>query len=91
MAIHELATNAAKYGSLSVETGSLSVAWAAADGVVSITWIERGGPRVMPSSSTGFGMTLLNRTVKESLGGTLCLHWRRAGLRCELSFPLVRA
>jgi len=92
MAIHELTTNAAKYGALSAKTGSIQVSWesAPADKEVRITWVERGGPTVNPPQRSGFGRRLLERALASDLNGTVKLDFRKEGLRCLIAFPLNR-
>jgi two-component sensor histidine kinase/DNA-binding response OmpR family regulator len=65
MAVHELATNAAKYGSLSVERGKVDVSWSAFEGVLILVWRESGGPPVSPPKKLGFGTKIIS-----SLGGS---------------------
>jgi PAS domain S-box-containing protein len=89
LVLHELATNAAKYGSLSVETGSVAVTWVVRRDAVQITWTESGGPRVEPPRSKGFGTTLLERALTEHPGGSVTLNWLPAGLSCDLVVPLT--
>jgi CheY-like chemotaxis protein len=65
MAVHELATNAAKYGSLSVESGKVDVSWSTQDGTLFLNWAEVGGPNVVPPEKFGFGTKIIS-----SLGGS---------------------
>ncbi|HEX4411227.1 MAG TPA: PAS domain S-box protein [Xanthobacteraceae bacterium] len=89
--LHELATNAAKYGSLSVVEGKLRVAWACVDGHLAMRWEETGGPALTgPPGSEGFGTLLSNHSVRGQLGGTLSHSWNQGGLSVELSIPLER-
>jgi two-component sensor histidine kinase len=91
MVLHELATNAAKYGSLSVPEGQLSISWRAFqkhDGqVLKIEWHETGGPAVSPPVHKGFGNKLIERSIKQDLGGTAETVFDPAGLRytCEMA------
>jgi two-component sensor histidine kinase len=92
--LHELTTNAVKYGALSEARGKLSVAWnrmTDADGkdLVVLKWIEQGGPPTKPPKNVGFGMSV----VKESgslLGGTSLVEFAPEGLRYRLSIPAER-
>jgi PAS domain S-box-containing protein len=85
---HETATNAAKYGALSVPNGRVEVEWAAADGRLSLAWRERGGPEVTaPPARTGFGSVLVRRSVEGQLQGTLDFHWRPEGLEVRVDLP----
>jgi two-component sensor histidine kinase len=88
MALHELATNAAKYGALSVPSGRVSVDWAREDGgPLVLTWSERGGPPVKKPSRRGLGTTILARALAGPLNGASRMDWRPEGLVCELELP----
>jgi len=91
MALHELATNAAKYGAL-CGRGSVEAAWRVepAGSEVRLTWVESGGPRVTPPQRSGFGRLLLERVLASDLNGTVALDFRAEGLRCTITFPLDR-
>jgi len=85
LAIHELATNAGKYGSLSTPGGSLSVKWELiSKTLVRVTWLERGGPPVSPQRSRGFGTDLIERVVAHELGNPVELVFDAEGVRCQL-------
>jgi PAS domain S-box-containing protein len=84
MTLHELATNAAKYGSLSALTGQVRIEWSAANGKLAVRWSEVGGPRVRRPKRFGFGSRLLETSVRD-LGGDIRFEWRRAGLICEMT------
>jgi PAS domain S-box-containing protein len=84
--LHELATNAAKYGALSTPTGHIDIACSEADGQFALTWVERGGPRVeQQNDSEGFGTLLAHKTVKGQLGGEISRDWNPEGLTIRLS------
>jgi PAS domain S-box-containing protein len=86
VALHELTTNAVKYGALSVLTGHIQVEWSrAADGRVVILWSETGGPPVKPPVRSGFGMSVVDRMISDQLRGKVRFNWRRAGLVCEIA------
>jgi two-component sensor histidine kinase len=87
LALHELATNASKYGALSCPQGRVEVRWSAPAGEVRIAWSETGGPPVAPPAKHGFGTRLLQQLVAD-LGGTMELNYDPAGLRCRLSASL---
>jgi PAS domain S-box-containing protein len=88
MALHELATNAAKYGALSVPEGRVEVTWARmAGGGLAIRWAENDGPEVAAPSRRGLGTAMLARALSGPLGGKSRLDWRREGLVCELELP----
>lgn len=84
--LHELATNAAKYGSLSTEEGRLVVACTTAE-TVQIMWSERGGPVCTAPSHKGFGSTLIQRTV-DNMRGEICYNWSPDGLDITISLPI---
>ncbi|HUB44859.1 MAG TPA: CheR family methyltransferase [Acetobacteraceae bacterium] len=93
MVLHELATNAAKYGALSTPGGTVEVAWAReqeaqAGGSLELTWIERDGPPVDPAGTPGFGTSFITRSVEYELQGTVSLELAPPGLRCTIRFPL---
>jgi PAS domain S-box-containing protein len=91
LVIHELATNAAKYGALSVEEGRLRITWICADDSLVMKWEESGGPALIgPPSSEGFGTVLSNHSIRSQLGGTLSRQWGERGLSVQLSVPLER-
>jgi PAS domain S-box-containing protein len=87
MALHELATNAAKYGALSAADGRVSVDWTADDEAFELVWEERDGPPVTTPASLGFGTRLLQRGLARDLGGGVDLEFRPAGLRCVIRAP----
>jgi two-component system CheB/CheR fusion protein len=94
LAIHELATNAIKYGALSQPGGRLEVAWRVDDGAdaaqLVFDWRERGGPPVMPPQRRGFGSELLERTLAFDLKGKTTLSFNGSGLHCTIVIPLNR-
>jgi chemotaxis family two-component system sensor kinase Cph1 len=88
LAIHELATNAAKYGALTEPNGCVAVDWrSAADGGVELTWTETRGPLVEPPKRRGFGSTLIERALSMETGGGAVVHYLRAGVVCEILLP----
>jgi PAS domain S-box-containing protein len=87
MALHELATNAAKYGALCVATGSVSISWTATDQAFEVVWEERDGPPVRPPASQGFGTRLLQRGLARDLRGDVDMDFRATGLRCVIRAP----
>ena len=91
LAVHELATNAAKYGALSQPGGVVSVAWhLLSKDLAQIEWVESGGPRVEGKIHRGFGTDLIEKIVAHELGNPVDLRFDEAGVRCTLSVP-VRA
>jgi two-component sensor histidine kinase len=95
MALHELATNAGKYGSLSDDHGRVTIDWRLNDGQFSICWIEQDGPCVMPPKRRGFGSTIISAVAEASVGGEVELNYLSSGvirrLRCAASQVLSAA
>jgi two-component system, chemotaxis family, sensor kinase Cph1 len=88
LAVHELATNAAKFGALSATGGSVTVDWALRDDEsVGLTWREHGGPPVEPPSKKGFGSVLIERAFELETEGTAKLSYERAGVVCFIVLP----
>lgn len=85
MVLHELTTNAVKYGALSTPKGTVRVEWSkvANEGFV-LRWIEAGGPPVKAPKRQGFGTRVLARALSTQLHGKLRFDWRPDGLRCEI-------
>ncbi len=89
VALHELATNAAKYGALSVADGHVQVEWShAPDGRLVLRWTETGGPPVKPPTRQGFGTRVMERMIRGQLKGEIRFDWRAEGLACEIVLPL---
>jgi PAS domain S-box-containing protein len=85
LALHELATNAVKYGALSSEAGHVDVTWRAlATGGFELDWQERDGPSVSPPQRRGFGSTLLDRVTGRELGGSAVIEFRPDGVRAVI-------
>lgn len=85
LALHELATNALKYGALSTERGRVEVRWTRQpDGGFELTWTENGGPMVHPPSHHGFGTTLLEQVTGRELNGDSRVEYRPTGVRVQL-------
>ena len=91
MALHELCTNAVKYGALSNDTGRIALGWSRADGAaprLKLVWREEGGPSVTPPKRRGFGSLLLERTLAQDLDGNVTTEFRPEGLVCSIEAPL---
>jgi two-component sensor histidine kinase len=88
--LHEMATNAAKYGALSVPSGHLQISWRVEDATnqLRLHWVESGGPAVTIPATTGFGTTLIESTITYSLGGQLEQEYAPEGFRAEIMIPL---
>ena len=95
MAVHELATNASKYGALSNDTGSILVDWSLDQSEeelsFSINWMERDGPPVTAPSRKGFGQTVLLRMAEDALHARVRLDYEPAGLRWNLKCSAANA
>ncbi len=86
--IHELATNAVKYGAFAAPKGSVRVDWLLdADGWLRLCWTEADGPPVARPSRHGFGLEVIERTVVDQFDGEAHFDWRPEGLTCTLSIP----
>lgn len=89
LAIHELATNAAKYGALSKEGGRVSVHWSMiGEKLARVEWIESGGPPVFPPDKRGFGTDLIEKIVAHELRHPVDLEFHPSGVRCILLTPV---
>jgi two-component sensor histidine kinase len=91
LALHETATNAAKYGALSASNGAICIKWVVQGGGVHFEWEETGGPVIIaPPQAGGFGSELTERSIAGHLRGTIEYDWRRNGLKLRLTVPLDR-
>jgi two-component sensor histidine kinase len=92
LVLHELGTNARKYGALSAPQGRLVVTWNIArensEPVLQLNWCEQGGPPVRAPEKAGFGTTLIAHSLK-GVGGQTRLEFSRDGLRCQIQLPLA--
>ena len=87
LALHELATNAAKYGALLREAGSLRLSWAFTANALVLDWRETGGPPAVAPQSLGFGLTIVRSSIEEQFRGGVSYDWSPQGLQCHLSIP----
>jgi two-component sensor histidine kinase/DNA-binding response OmpR family regulator len=87
LALHELATNAAKYGALSAAAGKLGVRWELQDDALVIYWHESAGPETHKPAVTGFGTQIITGSIDRQLGGRTEFEWLPSGLRCTLTVP----
>jgi PAS domain S-box-containing protein len=88
--LHELATNAAKYGSLSTADGDVEIVWSrTADGRLSLRWTESGGPTTTPPTHRGFGTGIIEKIIGGQLGSEVRFDWRAQGLTCEIALLLA--
>jgi PAS domain S-box-containing protein len=89
LALHELATNAAKYGALSVAAGRIEIRWRHEDGQLRLVWRESGGPEVEPPTTRGFGTRMIERGLAADLGGAVKIDFRRDGVVCTIDANLA--
>jgi two-component sensor histidine kinase len=92
MVLHELTTNAAKHGALSVHNGQVSIHWRRAsngnaDARIAIEWQETGGPAVQAPGTGGYGMEVIRDVIPYELGGRVDLSFPRDGLCCRMELP----
>jgi two-component sensor histidine kinase len=91
LALHELATNAGKYGALSTETGRVEIRWNAGGGAFTMSWTESGGPSVSAPERRGFGSVVMGVMAERSVGGTVDLDYAPAGVKWRLTCPEASA
>src|SRR5690606_30182993 len=89
LVVHELATNAAKYGALSAPSGAVSVRWSAGGDRLAIDWREGGGPPAKAPQKRGVGSRLIERVVEGELGGEIETRYETAGFSCRIEMPLA--
>ncbi len=87
IALHELATNAAKYGALSTAAGTVGLTWELEPANLVLQWTESGGPTTEPPCSEGYGTRVIGASIERQLGGRARFDWRPEGLHCVLSLP----
>ena len=88
LAVHELATNAAKHGALSSLLGKVSLNWQLRPDYLVLHWIEIGGPRIAPPSARSFGLKVIRASIENQLGGRATFEWTPPGMQCTLAIPL---
>ena len=88
LALHELATNATKFGALSSPEGRVIVQWRIQESMLHLDWQESGGPRVAPPTQNGLGTRLLEELVVRDLGGDTKLTYDASGVRCRITAAL---
>ena len=90
LALHELATNGAKYGALSVDGGAVEIAWTTTNGELNFLWRERGGPVVSAPTRKGFGSSLITLNLSTAFSGAVDLQFEQAGAgRLRAPLPLA--
>jgi len=87
LALHELATNAAKHGALSSTNGRVGLNWQLRPESLVLSWQESGGPAIAQPSAQSFGLRVIRASVEQQLNGEAVFDWDRKGLRCNLSIP----
>jgi two-component sensor histidine kinase/CheY-like chemotaxis protein len=87
LALHELATNAAKHGALSSPNGRITLDWQLEPDALSLQWAENGGPPVAHPSTRSFGLKVIVASIEQQLGGKTAFDWDSRGLRCAFSIP----
>jgi two-component sensor histidine kinase len=88
LAMHELATNAVKYGALSAAAGRVEIGWShPMGGRLAVGWTETGGPPVKPPTRRGFGTAMVKQLMSLQLEGDVQFEWRMEGLACKIAFP----
>jgi two-component sensor histidine kinase len=92
LALHELATNAQKYGSLSQPEGQIRIQWKFCEEAskLKLTWQERGGPKVSPPERSGFGRAMIENVVGQALEGDVTLSFPEKGVHCEIVIPAAQ-
>jgi two-component sensor histidine kinase len=89
LVLHELATNAAKYGALKVDGGGVTISWRQADERLILSWFEHGGPLIAaPPTVRGFGSVLAQKMVVDQFGGALEHDWKPVGLAVTITLPI---
>ncbi len=90
LAIHELATNAGKYGALSVNMGRLEISWGADSDAFTMRWVERDGPPASPPKRRGFGTIVMEAMAERSVDGKVDLDYAPSGLTWRLTCPVAK-
>jgi two-component sensor histidine kinase len=93
LALHELSTNAVKYGALSSNQGRIAISWTIQSDILRLQWKERDGPAVTEPARRGFGSRLVEKGLTADLGGSANLHFEADALRCiiEASLEAIQA
>jgi PAS domain S-box-containing protein len=91
LALHELATNAGKYGALSTDKGCVDAHWGTDGDILTMSWTERNGPPVSPPTRRGFGSTVISSMAKQTVNGEVQLDYAPAGLAWRLACPAANA
>ena len=89
MTIHELTSNAVKFGALSTPEGHLAIEWSVSDGNLTLLWTESGGPPVSRPKRSGFGTQMIDRSLTHEFDGRVVREYLPAGLTCRIDLPLT--
>jgi len=89
--LHELATNAAKYGALSSKKGRVELSWDVSAGITMLRWKETGGPAATQPQRLGLGLQMIRSGLQSHVGGQASFEWSQAGLVCNLAVPSLEA
>jgi two-component sensor histidine kinase len=87
LVLHELVTNAAKYGALSSQSGKVKLVWTSDGRSIEFTWMETGGPPTSKPATVGFGTRIVLASIERQLGGRVTFDWLPQGLKCVFSVP----
>jgi PAS domain S-box-containing protein len=87
LALHELATNAAKHGALSSDKGRIGLSWQLRPDALVLNWTESGGPPIGPPAARSFGLRVIRASIEQQLDGETAFDWDPRGLHCHLSIP----
>jgi len=87
LALHELATNAAKHGALSAVKGKVNLSWQLRPDALMLNWAETGGPQIAPPAAKSFGLRVIRASIEQQLEGEVTFDWDPKGLRCSFSIP----
>lgn len=91
LALHELATNAAKYGALSAKKGRVELTWDISSGITTLRWKETGGPAAAQPRRLGLGLQMIKSGLQSHIGGNASFEWSDTGLSCALAVPSLEA
>jgi two-component sensor histidine kinase len=91
LALHELATNARKYGALSTDMGRVDISWGTTEETFTISWAERDGPPMSAPKKRGFGTIVMEAMAERSVTGTVSLDYRPSGVMWRLTCPAANA
>jgi light-regulated signal transduction histidine kinase (bacteriophytochrome) len=87
LTIHEMTTNAAKYGALSVPNGTIHISCKVTSRGINLRWKERGGPEITPPKSKGFGSTLIEKSIPYETDGKVKVEYKKEGVEIEITIP----